>query len=120
MILQPFRLEKNLVRFLVGEPFDLILDRRAVTRPLAGDLATIDGRQVDRRGNDPMRFGGGAGDGAFDLRNGDPVCHGRERHRRVIRRLPIKPVPVDAAPIKARRCAGLQPANRQIERAESR
>ena len=42
---QPFGFEEDLVRVLVGEPHDLVLDRRAVARPATADLpASTSGR----------------------------------------------------------------------------
>ena len=115
VIVQTLGFEEDLVRLALGEPLYLILDRRAVARALPGNLAAIDGRKMNRLGNDPVRFGRRAGDSAFDLGHRNALCHARERHRRVVGRLLFEPVPVDCPAIKTRRGAGFQPSDRQVE-----
>ena len=46
---EAFRLEKNLMPLLVGKPDDLVLERRAVPRPDAANLAVEQRRAVDVR-----------------------------------------------------------------------
>ena len=108
------------MRTLVGKPVDLVLDRRAVARPLTGNLAAIHRRQMHRFGNDPVRFRRCAGDAAFNLRHVNPCGHGRKRHRRIVCRLHIKRRPVDRPPVKACRCACFQTAYRKIKRPQPR
>ena len=115
VIVQTLGFEEDLVRLALGEPLYLILDRRAVARALPGNLAAIDGRKMNRLGNDPVRFGRRAGDSAFDLGHRNALCHARERHRRVVGRLLFEPVPVDCPAIETRRSAGFQPSDRQVE-----
>ena len=115
MVIQPFRLEKHLMGFAVGKALYLVLDGRAVTRPLPGDLAAIDRRQMQGFRNNPVGLGRCTGDAAGNLRNRNPVGQRRERHRRVVGGLHFQRVPVDGPAVKPRRCTRLQPANRQIK-----
>ena len=118
MVIQPFRLEEHLMGFAVGKALYLVLDRRAVARPLTGDLATIDSRQMQRFRNDPVGFGRCSCNAAGNLWNCDPVSQRRERHRRVVCRLHFKHVPGDGPSVKPRRRASLQPADGKIEGAK--
>ena len=118
MVIQPFRLEKHLMGFAVGKALYLVLDGRAVTRPLPGDLAAIDRRQMQGFRNNPVGLGRCTGDAAGNLRNRNPVGQRRERHRRVVCGLHFQRVPVDGPAVKPRRGARLQPADRQVKGAK--
>ena len=67
-VVQPFRLQENLVPVALAEAHDLVLDRRAIARPAARDLAGIHRRAMHVGADDPMRGLGGPGDAALDLR----------------------------------------------------
>ena len=115
MIIQSFRLEKHLVGFAVGEALYLILDGRAVTRPLPGNLPVIDRRQMQGFRNDPVSFGRCTGNTAANLGNSNMVGQCRKRYWRVVCRLHFQRIPVNGPAIEPRRCACLQPANRQVK-----
>src|SRR4051812_7961843 len=106
--IEPFRLKENLVPLLVGEADDLILDRRAITRPAALDNAGIYRRAVQRGADRVVRARIGVSDVARDLPLGDLLGRKRERHRRVITVLDLEPLEVDRAGIEPRARAGLE------------
>ncbi len=110
VIVEPFRLEEDLVAVPLPETDDLVLDRRAIARAPAIDLAGIHRRTMDIRPDDGVGGLGGPGDAALDLRVLDPGGQGRERLRRLIARLHIQRGPVDGPAIETGRRAGLQAA----------
>ena len=103
---------------LVGEAHDLVLDRRAIARPGAFDLAGIQRCAVDIGGDDVMGRRAGIGDVAGDLRRRNPVGQGRERHRRIVAGLDFERRPVDGFAVEPRRRAGLEPPERETAGAE--
>ena len=114
-IVQTFRLQKNIVAILAAEPDDLVLDRRAVTRPASSDLAGIDGRFVDVLANDRVRCLSRSGHPAVDLPVRQTGRQGAERLGFIVAGVGAQTVPVDRTPVQPWRRAGLQPAERQAE-----
>ena len=114
-VVEPFGFKKNLVAVAFAEAHDLVLDRGAITRSAALDLAGIHGRAVDVRPDDAMGVLGGARDGALDLRVHDAVGQGRERLRWLVAGLHFELAPVDRGAVEARRRAGLEPPERKSE-----
>ena len=112
-IIEAFRLEEDLVRGLVGEAHDLVLDRGAVAGPAAGQVAAVDGAVAEVVGDDAVGRLGRVGHAAGDLRHVDAVGQEAERHRFVVGRLHLQPVPGDGAPVQPRRRARLEPAHGQ-------
>ncbi len=108
-IVEPFRLEENLMPVALAEAHDLVLDRRAVARAAARDLARIHGRAMDVVANDAMGRLVGAGDAALDLGLCDALGQRRERLGRLVARLHLDRAPVDGAAIEPRRRPGLEP-----------
>ena len=96
-VVEPFRLEKNLVPVALAEAHDLVLDRRAIARTAALDLAGIHRRAMHIGANDFMGRRRRAGDAALDLRIGDALGQHRERLRRIVPRLHFQRRPVDRA-----------------------
>ena len=64
VVVQPLGLEENLVPVAFGEPHHLVLDRRAIARADAFDLARIDRRAVEIGADQIVRGRRRAGDGA--------------------------------------------------------
>src|SRR5574337_1009703 len=116
---QPLRLDEDLVRVLLGETHHLVLDRRAVTRPDAFDLAGIQRRAVQGTADDLVRALAGVSDPAADLAR---VFVARaevgEHRRRRVARLLVQAAEVDAAAVDARWRAGLQPVGRHRQFAQ--
>ena len=108
VVVEAFRLEEDLMPVALAEPHDLVLDRRAIARTAAGDLARIHRRAMHVRPDDRMGRVRGAGDAAFDLRIGDLVGQGGERLRRIVRRLHLHRLPVDGLAVEPGRGAGLE------------
>ena len=67
-IVEPLRLEEDLMAVAVGEAVDLVLDRGAVTRPDAFDLAGEERRAVEAGADDVVGSRVGPGDRAEELR----------------------------------------------------
>ena len=99
----------------VREAHHLVLDGGAIARPRAPDPSGIDGRFAEIGAHQRVRFRRRRGHMADRLRHGYAVGHGGERRRRVVTPLLLKPVEGDAAPVEARRRAGLEAAHRQAE-----
>src|SRR5262249_59192624 len=114
-VVQALRLEEDLVAVAVAELDDLVLDRRAVARPAAEDLAGIHWRAVDVLTDDPVGRVRGPGDAALDLRRVDARGEGRKRLRRVVPGLHLQARPVDAGALEPRRRSRLQPAEGKTE-----
>ncbi|MGC0321911.1 hypothetical protein ABIG06_002540 [Bradyrhizobium sp. USDA 326] len=107
-IVEPFRLQKDLMTVAVAEADDLVLDRRAITRPGALDLAGVHRRAMDIGADHLMGGGRGPGDPALDLRGRDPLGQDRERLRRLVSGLHLDGGPVDRGAIQTGRRAGLE------------
>src|SRR5581483_7344068 len=80
----PFRLEEDLMAFLVGEANDLVLERRAIARTDPADLTVEQRRSIDIRANEIAHAIVGVNEIAVDLRTIDRVGEKRERHRRPV------------------------------------
>ena len=115
VVVEPFRLEEDLVPVALAEAHDLVLDRRAIARAAALDLAGIHRRAMHIGADDRVGRPVGAGDAALDLRVLDALGQRRERLRRIVARLHLEARPVDGAAIEPRRRAGLQPAERKAD-----
>src|SRR5699024_727159 len=117
---QSFRLNKDLVRILVGEALYLVLHRRAVTRPHALDVAGIDGRFAQMGADDVVRACVGEGDVARHLaRVLLALAQQREHRCRIVASLHGQAAEVYALAVDARRRAGLQPADVEIHRPQA-
>src|SRR6185295_20114198 len=115
-----FGLDEDLVRRLVRESNYLVLDRGAVTRAHAFDLAGEHRRAVGGGTDDVVRAPGGRGDVAGQLRGviarAAEVAEYRPRFVGVLRgegRI------VDGASVDARWRAGLEPRGAERQRAQS-
>ena len=89
-IVQPFRLQENLVPVTVAELDHLVLDRRAVARSHAFDRTRIHGRAAKIGPNQIVRLRRRPRYAALDLRIDDCVGHQRERNRMLVRRLHVQ------------------------------
>ena len=97
----------------IAEADDLVLDRGAIARAAALDLAGIHRRAMHIGPDHLMGRRRGPGDAALDLRRRDPVGHDRKRLRRIVAGLHFDRGPVDRGAIEPRRRAGLEPAERK-------
>ena len=100
VVVEAFRLQENLVAVAIAEADDLVLDRGAIARPDALDLAGIHRRAMHVGADHLMGRRRGAGDAALDLRRRDPVGHHRKRLWRIIAGLHFDRRPVDGATIE--------------------
>src|SRR5262249_33389173 len=114
-IVESLRLEKNLMSVALAEADDLVLDRGAIARPAALDLARIHRRAVDIGLDDRGRRPCGSRDSAANLRVFDVLGKRRERLGRLAARWHLETRPVDRAPVEPRRRSGLQTAQRESE-----
>src|SRR5258705_3036959 len=94
----------------VGEADDLVLDRGAIARAGAFDLAGIDRRTMQVPADHLMTRGAGRGDVAVDLWRFDPAGHEGHRLRWPVPGLAVQTAPIDGFPVQSRRRAGLEPA----------
>ena len=115
VVVEALGLEEDLVPGPAREPHHLVLDRGAIARADAVDLARVHRCPVQVGADDGVRGLRRGGDAAFDLRVGDPLREEREGHGRVVAGLHLHAGPVDGARREPRRRAGLQPAEPQIE-----
>ncbi len=116
---QPFGLDENLVARAIGEPHDLVLDRRAVARSNAFDGTRIERRAVESLANDLVRALRRVRDVAADLARvlGSPPEEREHRRRRIAGLLGEIRV-IDGAAVDARRRAGLQAPDRETQVAQ--
>ena len=112
-VVEAFRLEKDLMPVALAEAHDLVLDRGAIARPAALDLAGIHRRAVDVGADDLVGRRRRAGDAALDLRIGDARGEHRERLRRFVAGLQLRGAPVDGRAVEPGRGAGLEAAQRE-------
>src|SRR5580658_859144 len=115
MRVQPFGLQKKLVRQFVGELDDLVFNRRTIPRSRRLDLPAIHRRTMHVLANNAMRLFGGKSDVARHLRimmRHSPRAKA-ERSRVQISRLALEARPINGASIKPRRRSGLEPASAQ-------
>jgi hypothetical protein len=107
-VVEAFRLEKNLMAVAVAEADDLVLNRRAVTRTAALDLAGIHRRSMHVGADDFMRCGRRPCDGATDLPVRNAFREHRERLRRIVAGLHLERRPVDRHAVEPGRGTGLK------------
>ena len=107
-IVQALRLEEDLVPLALGEAHDLVLDRRAVARTDAFDLAGVHRRPMEVGADDLVGGRRGLGDVAGDLRRGDRARQIGEGLGRLVAVLLLERAVVDRAAIEPRRRAGLE------------
>src|SRR5262249_41286584 len=112
-VIEPLRLEKNLVPITLAKADDLVLDRGAIARPFAANLPGIHRRAVNVVADDPMSRSVRAGDAALDLRVLNTFGQGRKRLRRLIARLHVHGGPIDGAAIEPWWRPRLEPAKRK-------
>jgi hypothetical protein len=99
---------------------NLVLDRRAVTRPDAFDHAGVHRRAIEVGADDGVRLGVGAGDPARQLwRMLRRITKKREHRQWIVRTLLGQLREIDGLAVKPRRRAGLQPADRQLQFAQT-
>jgi hypothetical protein len=115
MVVKSFWLKENLVPLLVREAHHLVLDRGAIARPGALDLAGIHRRTVQIGPDHRMPGRAGIGDAAGDLRGLDPLGEIGHWRRRVVARLAVEAGPVDGPAVQPRRRPGLEPAQRESQ-----
>ena len=110
------------MRVLVGKTIDLVFNAWAVARAHALDHPGEHRAAVEAGADDLVRLGVGVGDPAWHLpRVLHRVAHEAEhRHRIQVTRLLGEFREIDAAPVQARRCAGLEPALRELELLQAR
>ena len=118
VVVEPFRLEVDLMARFVGEADDLVLDRRAIARPGAADLAGIDRRAMQVGADQIVAGGAGMGQMTGDLRRRNPLGHIGEGRRFIVARLDFEPGPVDGPAVQARRRSRLEPPQRKPELAQ--
>ncbi len=115
VVIQAFGFQEDLVAGFVGEAGDFVLDRRAIARAAAGDVAGVDGGFFNIVGDD---FVGGrrrVGDAAGNLTVRYFFCQGGKWLRRDFACVFLEVFPVDAALGEACRRAGFEAAEREIE-----
>ncbi len=101
------------------EAHDLVLDRRAIARAGALDLAGIHRGAVEIGGDDGVRGLGRVGDVADDLRRGDFARQEGEGLRRLVAFLHLKVRVVDGGAVEARRRSGLEASHAKAKAVES-
>ena len=113
--LEPFGLQVDLVRILVREAVDLVLDGGAIAGPHAFDDAGEERRTIQRLANDLVRARVGVRDPARQLPRVlvGTSDEGEYRHRIQITRLDAQPAVIDGLAVDARRRAGLETPLRQ-------
>ena len=104
---------------LLGEANDLVLDRGAVSRPLAGDLTAIHGGRAEIGANDVVGLLVRVRDPATDLGQGNPLGGVGEEIGVLVPWLILKSLPVDRISKQSGRRSGLQPSNWEIERTQA-
>src|SRR3954463_14347906 len=106
---------------LAGEAVHLVLDRWAVARPDSMDESGIHRRAVKGSANDLVRPLVGMRDPAGQLARVQVAPADEREHRlRPVSWLHFQYREIDAARIKTRWCAGLQPADWEFQFAQSR
>ena len=119
--IQAFGLDEDLVAVLLGKAHHLVLDRRAVARADAFDLARIQRRTVQRAADDVVGLLAGVGDPAADLARVVGAAAQVGHHRaRVIAGLFLHHRIVERTAVDARRGAGLQAVDRKRALAQAR
>ena len=114
-IVEPLRLQKDLVAFAVGEADDLVLDRGAIARAAAGDRAGIDRRSMRVGAHDPWVPGSVWVMWQAIWRVGR-APRSAPRTAPAARRRSGLQAPSRSSSVEPRRRAGLQPAEREPAR----
>ena len=96
------------MRFLVGEADDLVLDRRAVARSAAANLARVHRRAVQVRADQVVDRRRGLGGVANDLRDRDGVGREAEGTGWIVARLRLALREVDGPAVEPTGGAGLE------------
>src|SRR6185369_8354388 len=113
MRIQPFRLEEELMRGLIGKLDDLVFNRGAISRPDRLDLTAVHGRAMHILADNAVSLLGGPGDVTRHLtivmRN--PLSTKTEWRRVGITRLDLKLRPLDSSAIQSRWSSSLKPAS---------
>src|SRR4029079_10331564 len=111
------RLEKELVRNLLGKLDDLVFNRRAVARPDGMDLPAVHRRTMNIFADDAMRFRQSPRDvtGHLRIMVGHSPGTKAEGSGIGIAGLHLKLGPVDSPAVESRRRPGLEPATSQTE-----
>src|SRR5258707_11166112 len=97
----------------LAEAHDLVLDRGAITRPFARNLARIHRRAVDVVADDAVSGGVRARNAALNLGVIDALRQHRERLQLLLSRLHLHCRPVDGAAVEPLPPPGLEPAERK-------
>src|SRR5256714_1456833 len=113
---QPLRFEKELMRDLVRELYDLVFDRWTIARAGRLDLTAVHRRAMDVLGDDASRLRCSVSDIARHLHLRDRA--GSETHGRgiTIARLDLELRPINRPSVQPWRGAGLQSSSAQAER----
>src|SRR5439155_8895759 len=113
-------LEEDLMARLAGKAMNLVLDRRAITRTDPLDDAGKHRRAIDRPANNLVRALVGMRDPARQLRGMHVAPAEEGKHRlRAVTGLLGQHAEIDAAAIEARRRAGFEPSDRQLQLAQA-
>ena len=115
IVIQPFRFQKDLMRFLFGKTHHLVFNRRAIARADAFDMATIHSGTRQVRPHNLVRPGIGMGDPATDLPDQRLCVQERKNCRFRIPRLTVQPCPINRFTVQPRRCSCFQPPPRQFQ-----
>ena len=99
------------MRRLVGEPHDLVLDRRAIARTATGQMSAVDRTLTEIGGDDFVRLLVGRGDTAGDLGDVDPLGQKTKGNRLAVGGLHFQPVPADRSAVEPSRRPRLQSAH---------
>ena len=101
--------------FLVSEPHDLVLDRRAITRTDPLDMPPIHCRAIEIVADDLVGLFVGMRNSAGNLADLRPLRQEGKHHRIVISRLAVEDIPVDRLPVQPGRRSGFQTSKGQAE-----
>ena len=115
-VLEPLRLDEDLVALFLGEADDFVLDRWAVARAGGLDLAGVHRGAVEVRADQLVGFRTRVCEVAEHLREREAVRQNRERAGLFVARRLLQPAEVDARLVDARRSPGLEAAELQAER----
>ena len=118
VVVEAFGLQEDLVAAALLEAHHLVLDRGAVARACALDLARVHRRAAEVPLDDGVRCARRMRDAADHLRRRDRLGEEREGLGRIVAALNLESVPVDGAAVEAGRGAGLQPAHAKPEPVE--
>src|SRR5262249_31261195 len=119
VIVETFRLQKDLVARTVGKAHHLVLDGGTVARADAGNLSGIERRPVEIGTEDGMGGVGrweGAGEAAAHRGRADARCKNRQGYGWITARLQVETGPIDRLACEPGGCSGLEPPQAQPER----